>query len=401
MKTQCTLSLLLASAILALAPTARAEGPQAADFFDAGAQAYKSGQYLVAAEAFLKANEIAPSPALLFSAAQSFRRQFLAEPAPQPLLRAVALYREYLRLDKAPRRREDAMQALATLAPFEVRYAGAEGAKEPEPAKAATRLLITASAEGAEVSIDGGAFVAAPATVRVPAGPHAVRLRALGYTDEQLTVQAVESELSPRHVVLRPRPARLEITGTRGASVSVDGQLRATLPLGGPLALEPGAHFVAVTLTGHAPQGSVVELARDGSAQIAADLRPTRQRVLALGTLSVGAAGLLTGGALGGVALVRQGEARSIEAARAKAPIDAASRDRYNAALKARDDLARAAVITGGLSVLALGAGLGLFAVDRSEIAPPSDERLRAPARPGPKVELEIGALSIGVRGSF
>ena len=54
---------------------------QASDFFDAGAQAYKAGQYAVAAEAFLKANDLSPSPSLLFSAAQALRKQYLVEPS--------------------------------------------------------------------------------------------------------------------------------------------------------------------------------------------------------------------------------------------------------------------------------------------------------------------------------
>lgn len=393
----------LAAIVLAAAPARaqKAEGPRAAaaDFFDAGAQAYQAGQYLIAAEAFLRANDLSPSPALLFSAAQSYRRQFLTEPSAFTLRRAVALYREYLRSDQAPRRREDAMSALAALSPFELRFA--EGGDAGEPAREApTRLLLTTPAEGAEVSVDGGAFAPAPLVARVPPGAHQVRVRAAGYEEEQLTVQALAHELVPRHVVLRPHPARLTVEGPSGAQVSVDGQLRATLPLAAPLPLAPGAHFVAVTATGHQPFGGVVDLPRDGAGQLAAPLRPTRQRVGAWATLAVGAAGALTAGALGGVALVRQGEAVQLSDRQAATPLAPAERDSYNAALKARDDLARAAAIVGGVSVVALVAGVGMFALDRPEVAPPDDERLRAP-RPGPRVELEVGLGRLGLRGSF
>jgi len=201
---------------------------RASSFFDAGAQAYKAGQYLVAAEAFLKANELTPSASLLFSAAQAYRRKFLAEPEPATLHRAIGLYREYLRADQNARRREDAMAALGALAPFEARYPppgdGAEA--RAAPAASTTRLLLTSPAEGAEVSVDGGPFVITPAVVQVRPGPRHVRVRAPGYVDDQLMVDAVANELLPRHLALRPRSARVSVTGTAGARVAVDGQVR-------------------------------------------------------------------------------------------------------------------------------------------------------------------------------
>jgi len=183
--------------------------------------------------------------------------------------------------------------------------------------------------------------------------------------------------------------------------VAVDGQTRATLPLAAPIAVDPGAHFVSVTLGGHRPFGAVVELGRDGASQLTADLRPTRQRIAAWATIAVGAAGAITGAALGGAALVRQGEAASLADKRATTPLTPAERDRYNGALKARDDLARAATIAGGASVLALATGIGLFALDRPEVVPPNDDRLRAPPRSAPRLDLEVGALSFTLRGSF
>lgn len=401
-------TLLVAAVLTAAAPAraqqAAAKVTQASDFFDAGAQAYKTGQYLVAAEAFLKAHELSPSPALLFSAAQSFRRQFLAEPSPTTLRRAIGLYRDYLRQDPSPKRREDAMQALATLMPLEVRFGpaadGAPDANEP-PKKAPTRLLLSTPAEGAEVSVDGGPFVRAPFVAQVQPGPHQVKVRAAGYEEEQLSVQALANELVPRHVVLRPKPARLLVSGTSGAHVAVDGQLRATLPMTAPIPIDPGAHFVTVIASGHEPFGQVVELQRDGTTQIAANLRVTRQRVAAWATLAVGAAGAVTGGVLGGLALARQSEAGSLANKLATTPLDPSERDQYNSAVKARDDFARAAAISGGVSVLAIAVGVGMFALDKPEVVPPNDERLRAPPRSGPRLDFDVGLLSIGVRGTF
>lgn len=394
-------TLLALAALLAAAP-ARAQDKiaQASAFFDAGAAAYKTGQYLVAAEAFLEANEIAPSPALLFSAAQSYRRQFLAEPKAGTLRRAIGLYRDYLKRDPAPKRREDAMQALAALMPLEVRFGDVADPNEP-PKKPATRLLLSAPADGAQVSVDGGPFVRAPFVAQVQPGPHTVKVRAPGYEEEQLAVQAVPNELVPRHVVLRPKPARLVVTGTGGAHVAVDGQLRATLPMAAPLAIDPGAHFVTVSMSGHEPFGEVVELQRDGTMQLAARLRTTRQRVAAWTTIAVGAAGAVTGGVLGGVALMRQSDAATLADKRQTTPLQPAERDSYNSAVKARDDFARAAAITGGVSVLALAVGVGMFALDKPELVAPNDERLRTPQRSGPKLDFDVGLLSVGVHGTF
>jgi hypothetical protein len=401
-------SISLVAATLLAASTARAQTPapdkiaQASSFFDSGAQAYKAGQYLVAAEAFLKANELAPSASLLFSAAQAYRRQFLAEPQPTTLRRAVSLYREYLRLDKNARRREDAMQALSALAPFEARFPEDSKEAAPKEPPSTTRLLLTSPAEGAEVSVDGGPFVLAPAVVQVRPGPRHVRVRAPGYVEDQIMMDAIANELVPRHLPLRPKPARVSVTGTSGAKVAVDGQVRGTLPLAQAITVDPGAHFVSVSLSGHEPFGHVVELARDGTIDLDARLPLTRRRVAAWSTLGVGAAGVVASGVLAGFAFARQSEASSLEERRTtNPPLSTDDRDRYNSALRGRDDFTRAAAIAGGVSVLTLATGLALYALDKPEIITPNDERLKAPARPGPSVQFEIGAASFQIRGVF
>lgn len=396
------------AAFLLLAAPARAESPdriaQASSFFDSGAQAYKAGQYLVAAEAFLKANDLSPSASLLFSAAQAYRRQFLAEPQPSTLHRALGLYREYLRVDKSARRREDAMAALGALTPFEARYPapeeGKEGPRKETPNT--TRLLLTSPAEGAEVSVDGGPYRIMPAVVQVRPGPRHVRVRAPGYVEEQLMLDAVENELVPRHLSLHPKPAHVSVVGTSGARVAVDGQVRGTLPLAQLITVEPGAHFVSVSLTGHEPFGEVVEVARDGSVNLTAVLAPTRRRIAAWSTLGIGAAGVVTTGVLAGFAIARQSEAQTLESKRASTPpLSTTERDQYNSALRGRDDFTRASAIAGGVSVVTIAAGLALYALDKPEIVTPNDDRLKAPARPGPRVEFDIGALSLHVRGVF
>jgi tetratricopeptide (TPR) repeat protein len=407
----------LALALLLAAGAARADAPadaraQASTFFDAGAQAYDAGEYLVAAEAFERAHALVPSPSLLFSAAQAYRRQVLTQPSPDALQRAVALYRAYLRADPKAKRREDAIAALEALAPIEARLSppAAPPAEGPAPASApatpatpasaavpATRLLLTARPDSAQVSLDGGPFRPTPVVAGVEPGPHVVRVRAEGYHEEQLAVGALPNELVPRHVVLRPKPARLRVTGTSGARVAVDGQVRATVPTDTPLAVDPGVHFLAVTLPGHEPYSARIELGRDQATSLVADLPPTPQRIAAWAALSAGAAGAVASSVLTGLALSRQGDAVALRDQRAAGALTTEERDRYNGAVMARDDLALAAGVAGGLSALTLVAGVGLLVLDDPEAPTPPE----APAEPPPRTEFTVGALSLGLRVGF
>lgn len=423
----------LCAAALLLSLAASAGGDpraQAAEYFDAGAQAFDAGQYAVAAEAFLKAHELAPSPALLFSAAQAYRRQHLAEPSPDALRRAVALYREYLRADPKAKRREDAMSALEALAPMEARLAavpappggapdgsmvqipvpGGEPQSPPAggaapaaaaPAQRATRLLLTALPDTAQISLDGGSFQRTPVVAPAAPGDHAVRVRAEGYHEEQLTVRAVPDELIPRHVVLRPKPARLQVRGTSGARVTVDGQLRATVPTATPIEIEPGVHTITVTLAGREPFSRRLTLRRDQALELSAELPLTSQRVAAWAVLSAGAAGAVASGVLAALALGRDAEAVELRDQRDAAGLTVDERDQFNRAVAARNDLALAAGVSGGAAALAVITGVGLFVLDQPEALPPPGGPSEQPPRPAPRVDFTVGALSVGVRVGF
>ncbi|WP_437840292.1 PEGA domain-containing protein [Sorangium sp. So ce1153] len=409
------------AAALADARRAPEQAARAEAFFNAGAQAYDAGQYQVAAEAFLEAHELVPSPALLFSAAQAFRRQYLTQAAPDALRRAVALYREYLRADPKAARREEAVDALEALVPLEARLAGegvaiaVEGAA-PGAASAAgrgdaaaasppaggTRLLLSSRAEGARVSVDGQPFVPAPLVAPVAPGPHRVRVQATGHYEEELTVVAVSGELMPAHVVLRPKPAQLHVTGTGGARVAVDGQERATVPTAAPIAVEPGAHVVEVSLPGHQVYRQEIRVAREQTVRFDADLRMTPRRIAAWAVLGVGAAGVVATGALAGLAFARQGEAVELRDRQDASSLTPSERDRYNAAVNARGRLGAAAAIAGGVSFAAFAVGFRLFAFDEPTLS-------GAPAAPAPPekapggagAEFTVGLLSAGVRGRF
>ncbi|WP_437682166.1 PEGA domain-containing protein [Sorangium sp. So ce131] len=409
---------------------------RAENFFSAGAQAYDAGQYQVAAEAFLEAHELVPSPSLLFSAAQAYRRQYLTAPAPDALRRAIALYREYLRADPAAKRREEAVDALASLVPLEARLGlaglpggsgegaaageggavagggalagggaaagegGSAGASSPgRQATGGTRLLLSSPAEGASVSVDGQPFVPAPLVAPVAPGPHRVRVRAAGHYDEELTLVAVAGELMPQHVVLRPKPAMLQVTGTSGAAIAIDGQVRATVPTAAAIAVAPGAHVVEVSLAGHAPYRREIQVSHEQAIRIDADLRKTPQRIAAWAVLGVGAAGAVATGTLAGFALASQSEAVDLRDKKDARSLSPDERDRYNDAVEARGRLAGAAAVAGGVTFLAFAVGLRLYLFDE----PKSAGAPAPPPRKAPEAEAEftVGLLSAGVRGRF
>lgn len=387
--------------------------------FNAGAQAYRAGQYLAAATAFEQAHTLLPSAALLFSAAQAYRRQYLAEPAPATLRRAIELYREYLRVDPKANRREDAMEALGTLVPLEritvtiPTGTGEPGAGAPpgtgEPGagsgegatKRTARILVSAGAEKGEISLDGGAFVPSPLVAAVEPGPHRARLRATGHDEEEITLQAVPNEQVQRHVDLRPKPARLDVTGTPGARVSVDGKLVATLPDATQIPIDPGSHVVSVTLRGHEPLTRRIEAGGAQSLPFPADLPLTRQRKVAWAGLGAGALGLVASGVLTGLTFARQSEAVSLDDRAAATPLTVAERDSYNRALNERNDFGQAAAIAGGASALVLAVSLGLFLFDDPEVVIPPDNRPGAPTKPAPQTTFEVGLGSAGVRVQF
>jgi PEGA domain len=439
----------------------------AANLFDAGAEAYDAGQYLIAAEAFLKAHELLKSPALHYSAAQAYRRQYLVDGSPDALRRAVRLYREYIREDGSGQRREEAVSALADLVPLEARLKrktvatiaptnptptpattdkpisgkpapipipvptgnptnpapvpgfGAQGAEgdpkpqmfkpdipleeseelEPEPPRK-TRLLISTKPALADVSIDGGGFVRVPAVVEVKAGPRKVHVKAEGYFDEDVQMDAVDKELVARHVVLRPKPGRLSVESVRGASLSLDGQLRAVLPLERPLEVEPGDHFITITQSGRISFSKTITIERDKDVKVSAPLALTNQRIGAWSTFTVGMLGAAATGILGGLTWNQNSIAANFDANRQAGSMTPNEIASYNNALRTRNTFSSATMIAGGASALVLLTSVGMFLFDNPPVIPvPQKKKDSGPQ--APRVEMTVGLLSAGVRVDF
>jgi hypothetical protein len=372
-----------ALALVWASPTARGDARAARELWDAAAQAYEAAQYLVAAEAFVKAYEALPSPALLFSAAQAYRREFFAERRPEHLREALRLYRAYLGLVSSGGRREEATDALGDLARFEIAPGGvAEGAAAPNAAT--TRLLISSNVRGAVVRVDGAPARASPLVVPVDAGDHEVVVQATGHFEERRRVLALRGELVGANVELRPMPAWVAIRSeSDGVGVFLDGARVAATPLERPLAVPAGRHSIALATGGRVSYATVMTLEKGSTTEIDAELPPTRQRWASIGLLATGAGGLTAAALLAAFALDRESDARVIlERRNDGGNISVADRDDYERASAARDDLRIAAFVTGGAGAALLATGIALFVLD-DPVLPASGSSARLDVGPG------------------
>jgi tetratricopeptide (TPR) repeat protein len=385
--------------------SAPASPPAAADdattrarrLFDAGQSSYKIGDFKSAIQAFEQAYAIDPRPALLFSIGQAHRRQYFVDNRAGHVAVAIQNFREYLAKVESGGRRADAVLALNELQPLALTLE-IEGRLQPlEDEAPETRLVLSTPAEGATVSIDGGAAKPLPMSVVLPAGSHALRVEAPGYVAVTREINVVEGGVTALDLVLEGLPAQVAIEGPSGATVSVDGKVEATLPLAAPLPVSAGERRIRVAMNGHLEFAQTVDLGRGQPVSLAADLAWTDQRKAALGLLLGGGALFVGGAALGGVALARHLDASSI-----KDDIDAGQvicrtdvcqpLDDYNGAVQARDDLGLAGVLLGSAALAATG-GLLLFLFD-----PPGQERA-APTKvdapeAAPTLEVSVGPFS-------
>lgn len=278
---------------------------QARTLFNAGAQAYEAGQFVAAAQAFEQAYKLSPRAGILFSMAQAWKRQYFIDREPANLQRAVKLYRDYLGQVDQGGRRADAAQALAELEPLAAKASTGPAAAPPPPAAPQTRVMVSSQNEGARVSLDGAAEVAAPLIVEVKPGQHTVRVVAPGHFPEERKVAAAEGAVLALDLALREKPARLSFTGPAGAEVSVDGRLMGRTPFIAPVEIEPGQHLIVVSRNGHRPLVQELELGRDEAREIRYSLPSTGQRTASWGMFATAGAGLVAGGIFTGLAINR------------------------------------------------------------------------------------------------
>ncbi|AKT39936.1 PEGA domain-containing protein [Chondromyces crocatus] len=349
---------------------------QAKSLFNAGAQAYERAQYPAAIQAFEEAYRLSPRPGILFSIAQAERRQYYVDKQPEHVLKAITLYNEYLASVPQGGRRSDVVQALAELEPIAARLEAAQRetpgpapAPPPAPPKRQTQLMISSTIEGAVLSMDGGEAKELPFIEEVKAGKHRVKVSAPGYFDDEREIVAPEGGVVALDVTMRERPARLFVKTDAQAEVSIDGRVVGEAPLVQPVDIPAGKHLVTITRGGRKPFSRELQLERGELMTVDAPLDRTMQRYLSYGLFSVGVAGLVVGGAFGGLALREQGIAQEIYDRTAQGNVLSAEREALLSAIEQRNRWREVSSATAVSGAVLGAAGVLLYLLDNPTIA--------------------------------
>ena len=278
---------------------------------------------------------------------------------------AIGHYRAYVQETPQGGRRTDAVEVLGELE-SEATHLATDAPKAEAAHAAATRLMITARAVGAVVTVDGTDHDESPVIEETRPGPHQIVTRAPGYFEDTRTVTSIEGSLVAIEVTLRERAARVELNVPDGTEVLLDGKSMGTAPLDA-LDVTAGTHLVGFSRAGHVPELRTLAAQRGGSIEVATKLRMTAQRKVAYGMLGVGAAGAVAGAVATVVTLVAENQARGIAGDAAMGNISQSQLDDYNGAIGRRDDWRTVALTAfGATAALWLAGGL-LYGIDHQQ----------------------------------
>ncbi len=363
----------LAIVVCALLSVAAAERPvdSAKTYFQAGQQAYQAGFYLDAARAFEQAYDIVANPAITFSLGQTYRRQFLLDGDAQHLKRAILAYRRYLQNASRAARRADAIEHLGQLEQrrLAMGLAPVEAANAPAPEPRKTQLMVTSQTEGAQALVDDAAPQQVPVVVEVEPGQHRVQVSADGHFPQSVSAIAIEGRLVVAQVDLDPRPAKLRLTGPKGAAVALDGRQIGKLPFEQALELAAGAHRIRTTQDGKHAFVSRFDLARGEARSLVAKMPTTSQRKMSYWFIGGGTTLLVASGVLVAVALASEGQARLILITRDTLMENLSQEDleTYISARDRRNDLLTISTVTMVGTLVVGGIGAALYFLDSGE----------------------------------
>lgn len=365
------------------APPAQADGDKnaAERLFRLGQRAYRTGRFAEAAQAMEAAYREWDSPDIAFSAAQAHRLHFVSTRDQRSLARAAELYRVYLRRVPQGGRRSDAALNLAELEPL-LRDPAMEGAGAAPAQKEVTRLGISSSASGAEVSLDGRPFAPVPVFAEVDPGKHEYRVRAPGHKSRSGDVQAFAGQFDAIEVELEPLPARVSVSTERGAEIYVDG---GRAPRATGITVAPGRHRIDVVKRGRQLVTIERDFERDSDVELEADLAWTGRRKIAVGLMATSAVVATLAIGTGVAALDAHLEARDLDDARDRRGLSVTERDRYNELLEDRDDRVDVTLVLGGVGAAVAAGGLLVYFFDSPE----------------PDLAPAITTRGVGVQGRF
>jgi tetratricopeptide (TPR) repeat protein len=363
---------------------------QARAVFEVGVQAYATGDYESAIQAFEEARRRSDRPGLLFSIAQAHRRAYQTAGGRAHLEAAIEHFQRYL--TRVPRggRSADAERALAGLEP--ARLGAREGAKGDSEAGRLGRLMISSPTSGATLFVDGEPAPRLPFVAPVAPGVHKLAVKAEGFVSDERTVEAPPGQVVAFNVELKELPATILLGGTTGGEVLLDGQPVGFIPMQ-PLKTRAGWHRVILRKDGYQIASQDVLARRGSSESLNLRLVTTGRRDVAWTLMGASAVALGAGAGLGVYALTEQNRARAILDRQGAQGITRSEYDGYLAARSHRDTAATAGVVAGATG-LALGlAGLALYLLDAPGPLPPTPHWTEpSPARPVQPADLAFGA---------
>lgn len=359
------------------ASPASADDDQAKAFFEVGKVALDNNDLDGALLAMYQAHRLSGNHKVLWNIGDILHLRWSARGKTEDLVQAVRNLRAYLEKVPDGDHRNDAKNALSKLVPLLPKETDKsdEATQAPEPPPARTGLMVATPTEDATILLDGTPYRRSPLIVDTAAGSHEIRVRAPGYVESVRTVLVEPGTVIALHVPLSPQPAALSVAGPDGAWVTIDGDRRATLPLDGPISVEPGDHFVGVVLNGYRPYAAWTAFGRGEQRAIEAPLETSAQRYAAWGTMGFGLVGLIVGSSLAAEASTREQEARAIDRRREQEGIQRDEVSAYDDAVASRDNLRVASAITlvaGGASLVT---GVFLYLFDEPDLTTQEGDR--------------------------
>jgi hypothetical protein len=377
------------------------DDPQARQFFEFGAQAYAKGQYLLAIDAFERAYALTERPGLLFSLAQAHQRQFRTSAEESHLAKAIDSYRRYLaRIGSGAGRQTEAQTSLNALLAVAERL-HPESRTAPARAQVFGRLLLSSTTPNVTVTVNGDAVDSLPTALELPAERYKIVASAKGFQPQTQELTVVAGSAVPLNLALAPLPARLDVRGTPGAEVLVDGRAMGWLPLA-PLEVPPGEHWVSVRKPGKKTRTVLARADRGNVAHVDLALETTFQRSATWVTLGGAAVAAGLGGTFALLSLSHDSKAKDLEAQRqsgGRFTVDQANE--LNDQVAARDRF-RTYAIVGGVSALALaGTAAALYFSDTPGVPPTPDARQRDARQPLQLTPLTGSVWGLSASGRF
>ena len=375
------------------------EMTDAKNYFKAGASAYAAGDYLAAIQALDAAYRLSPLPAIAFSLAQSERRQYFVSREPRHLIRAIELYRIYLKEMPSGGRRADATDALAQLEPLAL---GVSAATEPGGAPvlreaAKTRIMVTSEAAGARISLDGAAPTPTPLIAEVAAGQHTVRVSADGFFPSDRQIVAIAGELVPVEVELKERPAVVIVEPSTEAELYVDGSYAGRVRKGTRIELSSGSHQFAFVRDGRRIESQVIQVERGETRRLAVELHWTGQRMAAVSLLVVSGVTLATGLGFTGLSVERERSADRILERRKRSALNPSELLDYEEARSEREQARIGAIASFAVSAGSLVTGAFLYSLDQQNVSQVLTRPEVRPTKPKVDVQAAITPLRRGV----